>query len=116
MESAAAVQTERLRLSRELHDIVSHTVSVMTLQAAGARTLVGRDDDRVVDALQVIQQAGVEAMNELGRLLSVLRAEDEEASPRSRACRPDTGCAGWPNGSGWSAASWSRVRRRVVAT
>ena len=78
-ESAAAVQAERLRLSRELHDIVSHTVSVMTLQAAGARTLVGRDDARVVGSLRVIEQAGVEAMNELARLLSVLRAEDGEA-------------------------------------
>ena len=78
-ESAAAVQAERLRLSRELHDIVSHTVSVMTLQAAGARTLVGRDDERVVGSLRVIEQAGVEAMNELARLLSVLRAEDGEA-------------------------------------
>ena len=75
-ESAQALQQERLRLSRELHDIVSHTVSVMTLQAAGARTLVGRDDGRVVQALDVVEQAGVQAMNELGRLLSVMRAED----------------------------------------
>ena len=51
----------------------------MTLQAAGARTLVGRDDERVVGSLRVIEQAGVEAMNELARLLSVLRAEDGEA-------------------------------------
>ena len=75
-ESARALQQERLRLSRELHDIVSHTVSVMTLQAAGARTLVGRDDRRVVAALEVVEQAGVQAMNELGRLLSVMRTED----------------------------------------
>ncbi len=77
-DAAQAVQQERLRLSRELHDIVSHTVSVMTLQAAGARTLVGRDDQRVVGSLEVIEQAGVQAMNELSRLLSVMRKEDAE--------------------------------------
>lgn len=75
-ESAQALLQERLRLSRELHDIVSDTVSVMTLHAAGAKTLVGRDDGRVVSALEVIEQAGVQAMNELGRLLSVMRKED----------------------------------------
>ena len=77
-ESAEVLQQERLRLSRELHDIVSHTVSVMTLQAAGARTLVGRDDERVVRALEVVEQAGVQAMNELGRLLTVMRTEDTD--------------------------------------
>lgn len=76
--SARALQQERLRISRELHDIVSHTVSVMMLQAAGARTLVGRDDERVVGSLGVIEQAGVQAMNELGRLLSVMRKDDAE--------------------------------------
>lgn len=69
----AAVRAERLHVARELHDIVSHSVSAMILQAAGARTLVPRQDDRVLDALKAIETAGVDAMVELHRLLGLLR-------------------------------------------
>lgn len=70
-----ARRDERLRLSHELHDIVSHTVNVMTLQAAGARAIMDRDPARVAPTLEVIEHAGVQAMNELQRLLGVLRAD-----------------------------------------
>lgn len=75
-----ARRDERLRLSHELHDIVSHTVNVMTLQAAGARAIMDRDPSRVGPSLEVIEHAGVQAMNELQRLLGVLRADGADQS------------------------------------
>lgn len=75
-----ARRDERLVLSRELHDIVSHTVNVMTLQAAGARAIMDQDPSRVAPSLEVIEHAGVQAMNELQRLLGVLRADSSDQS------------------------------------
>jgi signal transduction histidine kinase len=71
----SARRDERLRLSHELHDIVSHTVNVMTLQAAGARAIMDKDPAKVAPTLEVIEHSGVQAMNELQRLLGVLRAD-----------------------------------------
>lgn len=73
-----ARRDERLVLSRELHDIVSHTVNVMTLQAAGARAIMEQDPSRVAPSLEVIEHAGVQAMNELQRLLGVLRTDSSD--------------------------------------
>jgi signal transduction histidine kinase len=70
-----ARRDERLMLSHELHDIVSHTVNVMTLQAAGARAIMDLDPSKVGPSLEIIERAGVQAMNELQRLLGVLRAD-----------------------------------------
>jgi signal transduction histidine kinase len=75
-ESEAAVRAERLRLARELHDIVANAVSGMLFQAAGARSLVGRDNDQVCQSLRVIEDAGVQALAELHRLLGLLRADE----------------------------------------
>lgn len=88
-QTAAAVREERLYLARELHDVVSHSVSAMILQAAGARTLVSLDDEQVRVALGAIETTGVGAMGELHRLLGLLRAassvenRDELAHPPS---------------------------------
>lgn len=82
-----AVREERLRLGRELHDIVSHTVNIMTLQAAGARAVMDRHPEKVGTSLDVIEHAGVQAMNELHRLLGVLRSEDGDG-PASTAVQP----------------------------
>jgi signal transduction histidine kinase len=75
-EGQAAVRAERLRLARELHDVVAHAVSAMILQAAGARTLVHPQNERVRQSLEVIEAAGVQAMAELHRLLGLLRSVD----------------------------------------
>lgn len=74
--AAAAVRAERLHLARELHDIVSHSVGAMILQAAGARTLVSQEDGQVRAALEAIETTGIQAMDELHRLLGLLRAVD----------------------------------------
>ncbi len=77
-ETAAreAVATERIRVARELHDIIAHSVSVMLLQAAGARRLLANDRERAAEALANIEGVGTQAMVELRRLLGILRAGD----------------------------------------
>jgi signal transduction histidine kinase len=71
-EQAAAA--ERARIARELHDIVAHHLSVMVLQAAGARAS-GRPADRT---LEKIEHSGRQALTEMRRLLGMLREPDEE--------------------------------------
>ena len=75
---ATAVATERVRLARDLHDVVAHSVSAMVLQAAGAATLVGPQQPRLRQSLTMIENAGVAAMVELQRLLALLRRVDPE--------------------------------------
>jgi signal transduction histidine kinase len=74
-QAEQAVAAERARIARELHDIVAHHLSVVVLQAAGARAS-GRPADR---ALQKIERSGREALTEMRRLLAVLREPREES-------------------------------------
>jgi signal transduction histidine kinase len=69
----AAVTAERRRVARELHDIVSHSVTVMVLQAAGAARIADTDPERVREALVNIETTGVQAMSELRRMLGLLQ-------------------------------------------
>jgi signal transduction histidine kinase len=68
-----AVAAERLRVAHELHDIVAHAVTVMTLQAAGARRVLRHEPNRAEDALAAVEDQGVQAVEELRRLLGALR-------------------------------------------
>lgn len=67
-----AVRAERLRIARELHDVASHAVGVMVLQAGAAHALRGRDDTAARTAIKEIQQAGDAALAELKVLAQVL--------------------------------------------
>lgn len=73
-EAEAAIAREHALLASELHDIVSHAVTVMTLHAAGARRVIKDDPARAEQALTVIEATGTQAMDELRRLLEALRA------------------------------------------
>jgi signal transduction histidine kinase len=80
--AAEAVAAERLRIARELHDIVAHAVTVMVLQASGARRQLSRDPVIADRALASVESVGKQAMAELRRLLQVLRtvgSTDEDA-------------------------------------
>jgi signal transduction histidine kinase len=74
----AAALEERTRIAGELHDVVAHALSAMTVQAAAARRMSERDPDRARDAFATVEHTGREALAELRRLLGVLRKEDEE--------------------------------------
>lgn len=84
----AAAEAERIRIARELHDVVAHSVSLMGVQAGAAERIVGRDADRAREALRSIQATSREAIRELRRLLSVLRESDE---PSELAPQPGLG-------------------------
>jgi signal transduction histidine kinase len=85
-----AVARERTRIARDLHDVISHSVGVMTLQAAGARHVLSTGNrDRAAQALADIEEAGTQAMTELRRMLGVLRVS-ETGDPQTT--EPDGAC------------------------
>jgi signal transduction histidine kinase len=71
-----AVAEERVRIARELHDIVAHGVSLMTIQITAARRVLTRQPEQAERALLNAEQAGRQAMNELRSILAVLRGAD----------------------------------------
>ncbi len=70
-----AVSLERTRIARELHDVVAHAVSVIIVQADGARYALRRDPDAAEQALNTISGTGREALRELRRTVALLRTE-----------------------------------------
>ncbi len=73
VEAERAVATERTRIARELHDIVAHQVSLMTVQAGAARTVAKADPEAAAQAMAAVEKAGRQALAEMRHLLSVLR-------------------------------------------
>lgn len=84
-EAALAVADERLRLARELHDIVAHSVTGIVLQAAGVRRNPSLGEDQLRGSLELIERTGTQAMHELRRLLGLLRQPDGERPGASLA-------------------------------
>jgi signal transduction histidine kinase len=78
-QAESAVAEERRRIAREMHDVVAHSVSVMVVQAGGARRILARDPARAKAAAQLIAGTGAEAIVELERLLGVLHVDPAPA-------------------------------------
>lgn len=94
-----AAAAERERLARDMHDVVSHGVSLMVLQAEAAREVLHRQPEDAALALDAIADAGRAAMNDLHRMLRVLRGPDSDldalaASVRSTGLRVDLAVEG----------------------
>ena len=76
LETEEAVAAERRRIAREMHDIVAHSVSVMVVQAGGARRILDRDPARAEEAAAQIQRIGRETVAEMRRLLGLFHPEE----------------------------------------
>ena len=72
-----AVIEERVRISRELHDIIAHHVSVMGVQAGAARRVLTRQPQKAIEALSVVESSSRQAVAELQRMLGFLRSQGE---------------------------------------
>ncbi|MER5268058.1 sensor histidine kinase [Actinosynnema sp. NPDC002837] len=113
VEAHEAVMGERTRIARELHDIVAHSVTVMVLQAAGARRVLDSDPVRVGQALGHIEEAGEQAMGELRRMLTALRLSDDDEAGDGVTGRPQPGLADVEHLVGTISAAGVRVHTRV---
>jgi signal transduction histidine kinase len=78
--AAEAVGNERIRIARELHDVVAHEITVMTVQSAGARRIMDDDRRQAAEAMESAEAAGHRALTEMRRLLGMLRTADPKAT------------------------------------
>jgi signal transduction histidine kinase len=78
-ERAAAAE-ERRRIARELHDVIAHSITLMTVQAGAARFLLTEDPGRAQEPVLSVEETGRHALAELRRLLGMLGADEREAS------------------------------------
>ena len=90
-QARIAAAGERARISREMHDVVAHSLAVVVSLANGATAKLGRDPQQSREALESISEIGRQALADTRRLLSVLRADDGAAA---RAPQPGIGQIG----------------------
>jgi signal transduction histidine kinase len=85
--AAQAVALDRVRIARELHDVVAHHVSVMGVQAGAARRVLETNPALASESLATIEQSARSAVDELHRLLTTLRETDTESAVLSSSTR-----------------------------
>jgi signal transduction histidine kinase len=76
-QARRAVDAERLRIARELHDVVAHTMATINVQAGVAGHVIESQPEQAAQALEAIKQASKEGLRELRGILNVLRQADE---------------------------------------
>ncbi|MFC8899767.1 sensor histidine kinase [Streptomyces cinereoruber] len=82
VEAERAAARERARIAREMHDVLSHAVSLMVVQAEAGPVAVRAAPERAEAAFEAISATGRDAMDQLRRMLGVLREGDGTAAPR----------------------------------
>ena len=126
-QASLAAATERARIAREMHDVVSHNIQVMVTLADAAAAAQPPDPARAAEAMHDVGTHWRQALTDMRRMLGVLRDEpaavrarhawhgadgsDRSASPPSRACASSMR---WWSGSGapaWPSRSSARARR-----
>jgi signal transduction histidine kinase len=80
-EARRLVDQERLRIARELHDVVAHTMATINVQASAAAALLPQRPEQAAESLDVIRSASKDGLRELRAILNVLRHADEPADP-----------------------------------
>jgi signal transduction histidine kinase len=78
-EVRAVAADERARIARELHDVVAHGMSVVALQAVGGRRVLDTDPAQAREAFDTIERVTSDCLDEMRRLLGILRAADDQA-------------------------------------
>ena len=86
--AAQALARERLRIARELHDVVAHSMSMVAMHSGAARLAVGTDPEAERTALTVVERTTRDALAEMRRLVAVLR---EDSDPDTEGRSPATG-------------------------
>jgi signal transduction histidine kinase len=80
-DASRQVDEERLRIARELHDVVAHTMATINVQASAAAALLRDRPDQAAESLAAIRSASKDGLRELRAILNVLRHVDEGADP-----------------------------------
>jgi signal transduction histidine kinase len=80
-EAERAVSEERLRIARELHDVVAHAMSIVAVQAGVAAHVIDSQPDEAKRMLENVRRTSHEALDEMRRLLGVLRGGDAALAP-----------------------------------
>jgi signal transduction histidine kinase len=94
-EARRIIAEERTHIARELHDVVAHQVSMMTVQAGAAQAVADTDPEAARQAMAAVEQAGRQALDELRHLLGVLRPETRSDTGRN-GTGPQPGLAELP--------------------
>jgi signal transduction histidine kinase len=80
-EAERRAEQERLRIARDLHDVIAHTLTTINVQASTAAQLLDRNPRHARDALETIEDASRDAIEELRAILGVLRSGDDGDAP-----------------------------------
>ena len=107
-QARSAVVEERARIARELHDVVSHSLGVMLVQAEAADAIAEPGDARVRERLGRIRSSGRDALGDMRRMLGLLRDDDADLD-----AEPQPGTARLPELLEWVSATGLQVELRV---
>ena len=91
------IAEERVRMSRELHDVVGHTVNLLVVQAGAARMVLDQDPAQARDLLKGMEDTGRETLTDLDRVLATLRDDTKRGEDRGDAANGAPGLAQLPD-------------------